>query len=149
VGLSYDSAGRVTGQTLLDEFIRYSYDANGNVTSITPPDRPDHNFSFTPVNLTSAYAPPDFAPGSNKTTLYTYNVDRQLTQVNRPDGQTVDLDYDSAGRLVHTTTADGVFTYSYDPTKGNLATIIAPGGIGLEYFYDGNLLRDTKWSGAI
>jgi len=34
------------------------YDANGNVTAITPPGKPAHGFSYTPVDLESAYLPP-------------------------------------------------------------------------------------------
>jgi YD repeat-containing protein len=38
--------------------ILYNYDANGNLTSITPPGKPAHNFSHTPVDLTDDYTPP-------------------------------------------------------------------------------------------
>ena len=31
--------------------ITWSYDANGNTVGITPPDKPKHDFSFTPVDL--------------------------------------------------------------------------------------------------
>ncbi|MCK5523938.1 MAG: RHS repeat protein, partial [Thiomargarita sp.] len=62
VSFVYDAVGRVTTQVLTDgREIRYSYDANGNVTSITPPDRPAHDFAYTPMDLQSQYTPPALA----------------------------------------------------------------------------------------
>lgn len=147
--LAYDAAGRVTAQTLPDSrVIGYAYDANGNVTAITPPGRPVHTFGYTPVDLMSAYTPP--TAGTVITpTLYTYNVDRQLTRITRPDGQLVDVGYDSAGRQNAVTISRGTTSYSYDPTTGNPATISAPGGIDLAYNYDGALLTGETWSGPV
>jgi len=150
VGFSYDLAGRITSQTLPDtRTIGYSYDANGNVTSITPPGRPTHAFDYTPVDLESDYNPPDagFTP---RNTQYTYNLDRQLTLVTRPDGQTLGLGYDTGGRL-STLTLPGslTITYAYDPTKGTLSTITAVDGGTLAYTYDGSLLKQTTWAGTV
>jgi cyclic pyranopterin phosphate synthase len=48
----YDLAGRITRQILPDHReITYSYDANGNLTSLTPPGSPPHVFSHTLVDL--------------------------------------------------------------------------------------------------
>jgi YD repeat-containing protein len=86
VGFAYDLAGRITTQTLPDlRTIGYAYDGNGNVTNITPPGKPAHAFAYTPVDLESNYDPPD-AGFSPKNTQYTYNLDKQLTLVTRPDG---------------------------------------------------------------
>jgi YD repeat-containing protein len=91
--------------------IGYTYDGNGNVTSITPPGRPAHAFSYTPVDLESDYNPPTvgFTP---RDTQYTYNLDRQLTLVTRPDGQTLSLGYDSGGRLSTLTLPGSLVTNS-------------------------------------
>ena len=145
----YDAAGRVTTQTLTDgRVIQYAYDATGNMTSLSPPGRPAHTFTFTPVDLMASYVPPNVGAGTNATT-YAYNADRQLTQVNRPDGLTVGLGYDTAGRLSATTIARGTLSYTYSATTGNLASIAAPGGIGLTYAYDGSLPTGTTWSGPV
>jgi YD repeat-containing protein len=49
----YDAADRLEWQVLPDgREIRYAYDAKGNLTSLTPPGRPAHSFSHTPVDLT-------------------------------------------------------------------------------------------------
>ena len=149
VNFAYDTAGRVTQQTSPDGSVTgYSYDADGNVAAITPPGRPIHSFSYSPVDLVSAYIAPDVGTGTNETD-YAYNVDRQLSQIGRPGAQKVDFGYDNAGRPTTVTTADGMFRYTYDSAKGNVATIRAPDGIGLSYTYDGSLLTGTTWVGPV
>ncbi len=150
VGFAYDLAGRITTQTLPDtRTIGYSYDANGNVTGITPPGKPQHQFQYTPVDLEQNYNPPDagFTP---RNTQYAYNLDRQLTTVTRPDGQTIQLGYEPTGGRLSTLTLPGslVTTYAYDPTKGTLSSITAPGST-LSYTYDGSLLKSTTWAGTV
>src|SRR5262249_27285504 len=149
IGFIYDPAGRVTTQTLPDgREIQYTYDANGNLATLTPPGRPSHGFAYTPVNLNDEYIPPDVGAGTNHT-LYTYNADKQLTLVTRPDGKTVSLDYDSVGRLRTQTITRGQTTYVYDTTTGNLTMITAPDGGTLTYAYDSSLLTSTIWSGTV
>jgi len=150
VGFAYDLAGRITTQTLPDtRTIGYNYDANGNVTSITPPGRPAHTFAYTPVDLEQSYNPPDIGLPTD-TTQYTYNLDRQLTLVTRPDGQTLQLGYEPTGGRLSTLTLPGSQTiaYAYHPTTGNLSTITAPGST-LSYAYDGSLLTTTTWTGTV
>src|SRR5207249_1928608 len=89
----------ITTQTLPDtRTISYAYDANGNVTTITPPGRPGHTFAYTPVDLEQSYDPPNVGLPTD-TTQYSYNLDRQLTLVTRPDGQTIQLGYDNDSLL--------------------------------------------------
>ncbi len=150
VSFDYDQAGRVTTQTLPDgRVIRYTYDPNGNLTSLTPPGQPAHVFDYTAIDLPKDYLPPSVKDGGTNQTVYTFNKDRQLTQVTRPDGQTVVLDYDTAGRLNKQTIGRGQTTYSYDPTTGNLNAITAPDGGALAYTYDGALLKNVTWTGAV
>ncbi len=149
LALGYDAAGRVITQTRPDgQAITLAYDANGNLTSITPPGRPAHVFVYSPVNLVTDYAPPNVGAGNTKT-QYTYNADRQLTRVMRPDGQAIDLAYDSGGRLSMLTLPRGSVQYAYDPSRGHLAAVRAPGGITLTYDYDGVLWTGQGWAGAI
>ena len=150
VGFAYDLAGRITTQTLPDtRMIGYSYDANGNVTGITPPGRPIHNFAYTPVDLESNYTPPDagFTPRNRQ---YSYNLDRQLALVTRPDGQTIQLGYEPTGGRLSTLTLPGnlVTTYAYGATTGTLSSITAPSST-LSYTYDGSLLKQTTWAGTV
>ena len=100
------------------------------------------------MDLESNYDPPD-AGFSPKNTQHTYNLDRQLTLVTRPDGQTIQLGYEPTGGRLSTLTLPGsqVTTYAYHATTGNLSTITAPGAT-LSYTYDGSLLKTTTWSGT-
>src|SRR5512139_1819789 len=75
-----------------------TYDPNGNLTLLMPPGRDAHLFSYTPVDLEEQYTPPDL-PGAQTVTRYSYNRDKQLTQVQRPDGQLVTLGYNNGGKL--------------------------------------------------
>jgi RHS repeat-associated protein len=152
VGFAYDTAGRVTTQTLPDSrVINFTYDANGNVASITPPGRSAHAFAYTPVDLESQYTPPNVQPPlSTPQTTYTYNLDRQLTTITRPDGQIVGLGYDTAGRLsTQTLPGNRSVTYAYNSTTGTLATVSGPDGIGLAFAYDGRLPLSETWSGPL
>jgi len=150
VSFGYDAAGRVTSQTLPDlRVIQTTYDANGNVASITPPSRPAHTFGYTPVDLEDTYTPPDLGIG-NVASTYTYNQDRQLAQVLRPDGQTLTLNYEpTGGRLSSLTAPTGQTTFTYHPTTGQVTSIAAPGGVTLGYTYDGSLLTGTTWTGPV
>ena len=50
----------------------------------------------------ASYTPPALAGSSE--TAYSYDPDHQLSTLTRPDGQTVNLAYDAAGRLSTVTT---------------------------------------------
>jgi len=149
-GFQYDLAGRVTQQTLPDgHVITFAYDANGNLTSLTPPGRSAHGFDYTPIDLESAYHPP--AAGlPSPDTQYSYNLDRQLDLVTRPDAQTVDYVYDAAGRLSQQLLPNSrTITYGYDPATGNLASLGGPDGESLSFTCDGSLLLSETWLGTI
>lgn len=159
LSFGYDAAGRVVTETQSDgSQILYAYDANGNLTALTPPGRPAHSFSYTPVNLLASYTPPPAAlnkgraapsgPASNQT-VYQYNTDRQLTGILRPDGREINYTYDAAARLILLSLERGVFQYNYHPVTGQIATISAPGGVTLDYQFDGNLPTQTTWAGPI
>jgi RHS repeat-associated protein len=149
-GFEYDLAGRVTRQILPDNReVNYSYDANGNLASLTPPGRPPHVFSHTPVNLTQDYTAPTAGLG-NTQTVYEYNKDKQLTKITRPDLQVLDFNYSpTTGKLSTLSLPTGDYSYQYSPTNGKLASVTAPDGGKLSYSYDGMLLKDSAWTGTI
>jgi YD repeat-containing protein len=156
VSFAYDAAGRVILQELPGgREIGFGYDPNGNLTSLAPPDRPAHQFLYTPVDLEREYQPPSVSGVSDPRTLYAYDLDRNLDLVTRPDGQTVDLQYDAAGRLAFLVRPGGTTSFFYDdgtpqdPGTGQLASVTAPGGEGLDFGYHGFLLADTTWSGTV
>ena len=146
----YDQAGRTTRQILADlKEIGLGYDANGNTTSVTPPEKPDHTFSYTAVNLAETYNPPALSSVTTPT-QYAYNLDKQFSKFTRPDGKTVQFGYTSKGKLELVTLPDSkTLGYTYDDTKGQLTTVTAPGGESLSYSYDGSLPLSTTWAGTI
>lgn len=146
---AYDAAGRLTTQTLADgSTVAFAY-AAGNMTSVTPPGRPAHTFTYNQVNLPSSYTPPAVAGAGS--TSYQYDLDRHLTKVTRPDASTIDLTYNSGGRLSTVKTALRQSTYAYSATTGQLTSISAVGigGTSTSYTYDGALPISETWSGTI
>jgi RHS repeat-associated protein len=148
-----DAVGRVLTQKLPDNRqIHYSYDQNGNVTSIMPPSRPVHGFDYTEVDLQEQYTPPILSDVSQPQTQYAYNLDKQLVQIRRPDGQLIDLVYDQVkGRLNRLDLPDGEsVNYEYSNSTDQLETLTAPDGSTLSYTYDGALPLSETWeNGAI
>jgi RHS repeat-associated protein len=145
---AWDAAGRLTSQTQPDgRTLGFTYDASGNVTSVTPPGRPAHKFAFTTVDLRQSYTPPDIGNGPTATT-YTYDPDRRLTAIARPDGRTVTFGYQQ-GRLSSVNFDRGTVSLIYDPTTSHLQTISDPGGETVAYVSDGPLPTRTSWTGPV
>jgi len=145
---SYDAVGRVTTQILPDERqISYGYDKNGNTTAITPPEKPVHEFDYTAVDLQQQYTPPALTGVSQPQTQYEYNLDKQLIQIRRPDGQVVDLVYDSVKKRLNRLQLPNFesIRYTYDDSTGQLVTLTAPNGSTLSYTYDGSLVLSETW----
>jgi RHS repeat-associated protein len=147
--IHYDLATRPNTITRSDaRTIGMGFDPNGNLTSLTPPGRPAHLFSYWPVDLEKDYTPPDV--GQPRTTHTDYNLDRQVINISRPDGDNITPGYDTTkGRLISLTTSRGAISYGYDSMTGLLSSITTPDNIGLAYGYDGLLLKDITWSGPI
>ncbi|MHB1273346.1 MAG: RHS repeat-associated core domain-containing protein [Rhodanobacter sp.] len=150
VSYQYDAAGRITTKVLPDgRQIDFGYDADGNLTSVTPPGRPAHGFAYTPLDKTASYTSP-LVPGvSTSATQYQYDKDRQLTQIVRPDGATLDYGYDTGGRLSTVSTPTGSYQYSYDTKSGKQTSILAPGNEALSFSWDGFLQTGVSWSGTV
>ena len=146
---SYDLAGRVVQITLADSrFITKAYDSNGSITGITPPGGSGHGFSINAFELLSSYKPPALGPLITSTG-YSYNNDRQLTQISRPDGQAVVYNYDlSSGRLASIAAPDGAYSYSYSPTDQTLSSISSPDNLTDIFTYLGNKIASNTQTRA-
>ncbi len=145
---TYDGAGRVISQKLPDNrVIGFTYDGNGNLTSVNPPGRPEHSLLYNFVDMLTGYTPPGAA---NLSTLYTYNLDRQLTSLQRPGGLTAGFNYDAVtGRLLSIVTGQGQYQMGYN-TAGQVQSTLSPDGEANDYAYDGPLLTSvTSRVGAI
>jgi len=146
---TYDVAERVQTQVLPgSRTVAFSYDSNGNLTALTPPGRPAHEFAYTQVDLEKTYSPPN-AGFSPRDTTRDYNLDRQLELESRPDGRTVDNVYKPNGQLERVDHSQGSVTYTYDPTTAQVASVTSPNGQTIAYVYDGNLVTGETWSGVI
>lgn len=144
-----DAVGRPVTQTLADgRVITYSYDASGNLMSLTPPSRPAHSFTYSPVELPLNYLTPPVTDGGTNTTSYTYNVDREVTSITRPDGQQIHLSYDGVGRVTSQTLPTGTFGFGYD-SAGRLQNRSAPSGVDITYSYDGGLVTTATATGSV
>ncbi len=147
--LFYDDADRLVRRVLPSgREIRFGYDSAGNLTSVTPPGRPAHTFRYTPVNLADGYTPPNVGLTTPATT-YTYNLDRQLTTIARPDSQQITIGYDTPGRPSTLTFDRGQLGFTYGATSGHLTGVSAPGSNTLAYTYDGPLPKSVTWAGAV
>jgi RHS repeat-associated protein len=152
-----DGLGRTLTQTEPDgATIGFSYDGNSNLTSVTPPGKPEHLQTYTAVNLMESYDPPVLDDVPDPQTTYTYNADKQLTNTLRPDGVSLSRSYDSAGRLDLITMPTGTIQHEYyDNTvcvgcaPGSLKRLTGPGSSIIDLTYDGSLLKSSTWSGAV
>ncbi len=157
---SYDGADRVLTQALPDaNQVTFTYDANGNLETLTPPGRPSHGFEYTPIDLEQECLPPPVPGVVPKDTASDYNPDRPLDIVTRPDGQYIDYVYDNdipgvaTGRLRKVTLPEGDLIYEYVAATapsgaGRLASITRPDGGKISYGYDGFLPTDATWGCA-
>jgi len=141
---SYDDKGRITALTTGDRSVTYSYDAHGNVASMTD--------------------------ALGRTTTFVYDVVDNLTQITYPDGTTEHFAYDRNGNLLirtvptpadhtfaynggdlrtsYTTPLNKATTYSYDKSK-HLTNITRPSGKRIEYTYvNGRLEKITTPEGV-
>lgn len=84
----------MTAQTFLADgrIVSFAYDDNGNLEHLDVPSNSApaarHAFGYTPVSLESAYTPPDSnwpGDGAATPTGYSYNLARDLTQIDRAD----------------------------------------------------------------
>ncbi|MGH9892261.1 MAG: RHS repeat-associated core domain-containing protein, partial [bacterium] len=83
-------------------------------------------------------------------TEYRYNLDRQLTELRRPDGVVVGFGYEATTGRPSTVTFDrGTLGMSYSATTGQLTSLTAPGGISQSFTYDGILPKTVTWSGPV
>lgn len=147
----YDEANRVIEQILPDNFsIFRAYDKNGDLVALSPPGRPAHCFTYDLMQLASAYLPPALSSAVTGATQYSYNLDRQLTQINRPDGQNIRFVYGvSSGLAQQIQTPSGNYDFSYFPNKDLVATLSSPDGEVLKYKYLGAIRSEVENQGQI
>jgi RHS repeat-associated protein len=143
-----DAAGRILTKILPDDReISFGYDDNGNVRVVTPPGRPAHTLGYTSLDSLGGYDPPNISGVSPDVTTFTYNLDGQVTTVNRPGSEDITITYDDAGRQLTFGHPHDVVTATYDGPTGKLTGLSTFEGIDLSFGWDGFLLTDVAWTG--
>jgi RHS repeat-associated protein len=139
---TYDAAGRVLTATLPDtRVISYSYNDNGKLLSVTPANSQVHGFLRDLLDTITSYLPPALG-GATVNTTYGYDLDGNLTTINRPDGVTVTLGYLSDANLLHSiSTPLGNYNLSYNGNKV-LSFVSSPDVIQNSLSNDGTLLTE-------
>lgn len=142
----HDASGRVIEQIRPDQkSVRFTYDANGNMTSLTPADSQTHQFSFNLFELVDTYMPPMLV--GEVSTLYTYNLDKQVTNIYRPDGKQIAFAYGSqSGKLESLNFPEGGISFSYFSSTGQLSSAVTADNIRSDFSYQGPLLQETALS---
>ncbi|HEX8699915.1 MAG TPA: RHS repeat-associated core domain-containing protein [Myxococcaceae bacterium] len=146
----YDDAGRMLGQTLPGgRHVGFGYDANGNLTALTPPGRAPHGFAYTAADAEQSYMPPSPLPGvPGVPTLYSYDLDGDITSKTLPDGTRVEVERDSAGRVDAVSTPRTRVDVVYD-AQGRLDVMTDPAGASVDFTYDGSMVSQVEWKGAV
>jgi RHS repeat-associated protein len=145
-----DLVGRMTEQTRPGTSVTsVAYDGNGQVSTITPPGQPPHNFTYTPAGLPYQYTPPNDGTGL-KSEVKTYDFDHLLLDATRLDTGHVVYNRDAiTGRPSGVTLpwGMGALVYAYDSVDGRLSSIDGPNGVTVASKHQGPLLIERKWSG--
>ncbi|MEX0703643.1 MAG: RHS repeat-associated core domain-containing protein [Planctomycetales bacterium] len=146
---AYDPAGRLLEQILPgDRKVSFQYDPAGNPVAIVPPGRPAHAFAYDANHLTAAYSPP--GTGNDDATLrFEYDANRRPVRVKHADGASVDFLFDEGGRLKSIADPAGSVAFAIDPATGRLESAAASDGNSLAYLYDGPLVTEARWEGAV
>lgn len=143
-----DAVGRVTNAVPADgRGIGLRYDRSERPAGVTPPGRGEHVLDYTPVGNLGSYEPPAVANGSGGL-AWTYNRDRQLTGVVRPDGGALTNVYDEAGRLSRVAWPEGSVDFARDVAH-RVIGLQAADGSGLKYRWDGLLPVEESWTGTV
>jgi RHS repeat-associated protein len=143
-----DSLGRVLQWTRPDgNTVAIGYGPNGDVLTVTPPGKPAHTLSYTPLSSLAEYAPPASGQSATGSTVYEYTADRRLKRVLMPDGRFAENEYGEDGKLQTVHTPLGTRSLTYNPITGGLRTIADDTGSTLSFGSDGQLPNIVVWDG--
>ncbi len=143
----HDSVGRVLRSILPGgREIGYTYDRNGNPTSVTPAGRAAHVFAYDSANRVRGYTAPTVAGGGGDTRTV-LDLSGRATSIFTPDGEETRFGYDEGGRLEQVTLPDAVLRYGYSGT-GMLESFVADGDT-LAFGFDGALPTSVQSSGSV
>ncbi|HVP61522.1 MAG TPA: RHS repeat-associated core domain-containing protein [Myxococcaceae bacterium] len=150
--MTRDAAGRTTSGNLPGGLqFSFQYDPSGNLTTVTVPSGATHQFGFNSLDTLASYKPPLSGP-----TTLEYDLDGYLATKQFPDGSRVSASFDNGGRLVALSTPRTTARLHYAQASGRLVAVdddqstgSNPTGSSVGLTYDGFLVSDTSWSGAV
>jgi RHS repeat-associated protein len=109
--------------------ITFTRDASGRITQITDPASHKLTYVYTPTTCSPDGNLSSFVDANGNTTTFCYDANHNLTKANGPAGQPLQAErYDSAGRLVSITDANGNVAQITNDVPGQKQTVIDPTG---------------------
>lgn len=129
----------------LNNSTSYTYDTEGNQTSVTYPDGTSDSYEYNSLNLVTKQTAKD-----GTVTIYGYDSRGNLTSYTDANGHTITNTYDGDNNLLTSTNALGDTTsYTYD-AKGNCLTQADPLGHVTRFEYDsqGRLVKQLNADGS-
>ena len=154
---AYDGALRPTGLRLPDgAAFGYEYTGNGDVRTLEMPSGDRHEYGFSNRDLLTSYSPPA-VDAADPASSFLYDTDGRPTRATRPDGSDTRVLYVSGTNDVDRVeersdpgdpTPDTT-TLSHDPATGHLAGVSEGDGDTMAFGWEGSLLSDVTWGGAV
>jgi len=142
----YDVLGRVKTIIYPDTHRTENiYDNNGNLTTLVIPSTANHSTTYNTVNKVKTETTPKDGV-ITEVTQYDYDKEKNLTQITLPSSKIITNTYTN-GLLDFTTTPEGVVDYGY--TCNAKVSSITEGAESINYGYDGSLLEDITYTGAL
>ncbi|CAL9366170.1 hypothetical protein SUDANB151_00754 [Streptomyces sp. enrichment culture] len=131
-----DARGKVT---------KFSYDAKGNLTKVTPPS-PQGVTSYTYDNAGRVKTTTD---GRGTTVTFTYDNRDRITKANGPAGW-AEYTWDGDGNLKQRSDATGITKYAFDPLSRETVRTLQDGSqTVLTYTAEGNVESYTDPAGTV
>ena len=126
----HDALGRITGYVGVEDSVSYTYDANGNVLTVTDSNGTIER-EYNALNRITKYT-----DTFGKSICYEYDAVGNLTRLVYPDNTSVSYTYDANNNLVSVTDwANRVTTYTYD-VNNRVVGVTKPDGSVTTTVYD-------------
>ena len=133
---SYDSMDRLSAKATPEGTLSYTYDAAGNLQSMTSNHANGVSTAYTYDSLNRLATVADARLAGGGTTSYSYDSASNLGSVAYPNGITSQFTYDTLNRVMGLTSQPASYSYQRGPT-GNLVGAQESSGRTENWNYDG------------